>query len=126
MKRMKRDKMEKSQLELWNNLKETNTLREVQNYVKNVNKIRGFHKQEITKVMLLLLEEVGELAKAIRRNATDIAIDKKKINHYDTVEDEIADVFYMLLCVCNDLDIDLYSCIKEKEAKNIKRIWEKE
>ncbi len=123
---MKRDRMEKSQLELWNNLKETNTLREVQNYVKNVNKIRGFHKQEITKVMLLLLEEVGELAKAIRRKATDIAIDKKKINHYDTVEEEIADVFYMLLCVCNDLDIDLYSCIKEKEAKNIKRIWEKE
>lgn len=123
---MKRDRMEKSQLELWNNLKETNTLREVQNYVKNVNKIRGFHKQEITKVMLLLLEEVGELAKAIRRNATDIAIDKKKINHYDTVEEEIADVFYMLLCVCNDLDIDLYSCIKEKEAKNINRIWEKE
>lgn len=118
--------MEKSQLELWNNLKETNTLREVQNYVKSVNKIRGFHKQEITKVMLLLLEEVGELAKAIRRNATDIAIDKKKINHYDTVEEEVADVFYMLLCVCNDLDIDLYSCIKEKEAKNIKRIWEKE
>lgn len=123
---MKRDRMEKSQLELWNNLKETNTLREVQNYVKSVNKIRGFHKQEITKVMLLLLEEVGELAKAIRRNATDIAIDKKKINHYDTVEEEIADVFYMLLCVCNDLDIDLYSCIKEKEAKNINRIWEKE
>lgn len=126
MKRMKRDRMEKSQLELWNNLKETNTLREVQNYVKSVNKIRGFNKQEITKVMLLLLEEVGELAKAIRRNATDIAIDKKKINHYDTVEEEIADVFYMLLCVCNDLDIDLYSCIKEKEAKNINRIWEKE
>lgn len=126
MKRIKRDRMEKSQLELWNNLKETNTLREVQNYVKSVNKIRGFHKQEITKVMLLLLEEVGELAKAIRRNATDIAIDKKKINHYDTVEEEIADVFYMLLCVCNDLDIDLYSCIKEKEAKNINRIWEKE
>ena len=126
MKMIKRDRMEKSQLELWNNLKETNTLREVQNYVKSVNKIRGFHKQEITKVMLLLLEEVGELAKAIRRNATDIAIDKKKINHYDTVEEEVADVFYMLLCVCNDLDIDLYSCIKEKEAKNIKRIWEKE
>lgn len=123
---MKRDKMEKSQLELWNNLKETDTLRQVQTYIKSVNKIRGFHKQEITKVMLLLLEEVGELAKAIRRKATDIAIDKKKINHYDTVEEEIADVFYMLLCVCNDLDIDLYSCIKEKEAKNIKRIWEKE
>lgn len=123
---MKRDKMEKSQLELWNNLKETDTLRQVQTYVKNVNKIRGFHQQEITKVMLLLIEEVGELAKAIRRNATDLAIDKKKINHYDTVEEEVADVFYMLLCVCNDLDIDLYSCIKEKEAKNIKRIWEKE
>ncbi len=118
--------MEKEQLELWNNLKETNTLREVQAYLKNINQIRGFHQQEITKVMLLLLEEVGELAKAIRRNATDMAIDKEKINHYDTIEEEVADVFYMLSCVCNELDIDIYNCIKEKEAKNCKRIWEKE
>ena len=73
--------------------------------------------------MLLLLEEVGELAKAIRKNATNMSIDKDKISHYDTIESEVADVFIVLNSVCNKLDIDLYQALKEKEKKNIKREW---
>ena len=76
--------------------------------------------------MLLLLEEVGELAKAIRKNATDMSIDKNKINHYDTIESEIADVFIVLINVCNKLGIDLYKSLKNKEEENIKRTWNKE
>ena len=83
------------QLELWNNLKETNSLREVQKYVNNINEIRGFNSQEITKTMLLLTEEIGELAKAIRKDATDIAIDVNKKYNYDTIEGEVSDVFYV-------------------------------
>ena len=52
-----------SQLDLWNKLNENNTLQEVQKYIKDVIEIRGFSNQEIEKTMLLLLEEVGELAK---------------------------------------------------------------
>lgn len=114
---------EDNQIKLYNNLKETNTLQEVQNYIKNVIEIRGFGKQEIEKTMLLLLEEVGELAKAIRKNATDMTIDNNKINHYDTVESEVADVFIVLASVCNKLNIDLYKSLKDKEKENIKRIW---
>ena len=51
------------QLNLWNELNENKSLREVQEYVNNVNEIRGFNSQEITKTMLLLTEEIGELAK---------------------------------------------------------------
>ena len=76
--------------------------------------------------MLLLLEEVGELEKAIRKNSTDMGIDNNKANHYDTVEIEVADVFIVLCSVCNKLDIDLYKALKEKEQENIKRIWNKE
>lgn len=111
------------QIELWNNLNETNTLQEVQKYIKNVIEIRGFEKQEIEKTMLLLLEEVGELAKAIRKNATDMKIDNSKINNYDTIESEAADVFIVLMSVCNKLDIDLYKALKDKEENNIKRSW---
>ena len=57
-----------SQLDLWNKLNEKNILQEVQQYIKDVIKIRGFSNQEIEKTMLLLLEEVGELAKSIRKN----------------------------------------------------------
>lgn len=57
----------KNQVELWNKLNDNNTLQEVQNYIKDVIEIRGFANQEIEKTMLLLLEEVGELAKSIRK-----------------------------------------------------------
>ena len=81
-----------NQLELWNKLNEKNSVKEVQEYIKKVIEIRGFANQEIEKTMLLLLEEVGELAKSIRKNATDMSIDQSKVNHYDTIESEISDV----------------------------------
>lgn len=112
-----------SQVELWNKLDEKNSLQEVQNYIKEVIKIRGFSEQEIEKTMLLLIEEVGELAKAIRKNATDMSIDNNKINHYDTIESEVADVFIVLNSVCNKLNIDLFKVLKEKEEENIEREW---
>lgn len=112
-----------NQLELWNKLNENNTLQEIQQYIKEVITIRGFAEQEIQKTMLLLLEEVGELAKSIRKNATDMSIDKNKINHYETIESEIADVFIVLNSVCNKLSIDLFKAIKDKESENIKRVW---
>ncbi len=113
-----------NQLELWNKLNESNTLPEIQNYIKEVIRIRGFAGQEIEKTMLLLLEEVGELAKSIRKNATNMNIDKNKLNHYDTIESEIADVFIVLNSVCNKLNIDLYKALKDKEEENIKRKWQ--
>jgi hypothetical protein len=36
--------------------------------------------------MLLLTEEIGELAKAVRKSATSMAIDYEKIQNYDTVD----------------------------------------
>ena len=113
-----------NQLELWNKLNESNTLPEIHNYIKDVIRIRGFVGQEIEKTMLLLLEEVGELAKSIRKNATNMNIDKNKLNHYDTIESEIADVFIVLNSVCNKLNIDLYKALKDKEEENIKRKWQ--
>lgn len=115
--------MDNNQLELWNNLNESNTLKEIQQYIKEIIRIRGFEGQEIEKTMLLLLEEVGELAKSIRKNATSMSIDKSKLNHYDTIESEVADVFIVLNSVCNKLNIDLYKALKDKEEENIKREW---
>lgn len=112
-----------NQLELWNELGKDNTLQEVQKYIRNVIKIRGFENQEIEKTMLLLIEEVGELAKSIRKTATNMSIDNEKINNYSTVESEVADVFIVLCSICNKLDIDLYKAIKDKEQENIKRVW---
>lgn len=115
--------MNNSQLELWNNLKSDNSLGDVQNYIKNVIELRGFSEQDIEKTMLLLTEEVGELAKAIRKEQTSMSIDKSKIRNYDSIENEVADVFIVLCSICNKLNIDLFSSLKEKEKENISRIW---
>lgn len=117
--------MNNNQLELWNNLNEKSTLQEVQKYIKSVIEMRGFANQEIEKTMLLLLEEVGELAKSIRKDATNMSIDRAKINHYNSIESEVADVFIVLSSVCNKLNIDLYNALKDKEKENIDREWKK-
>ena len=75
--------------------------------------------------MLLLTEEVGELAKAIRKEQTSMLIDKSRINNYDTIESEVVDVFIVLCSICNKLNIDLFSSLKGKEKENITRIWKK-
>lgn len=117
--------MSKEQLNLWNDLKEGNTLGEVQEYIRKVIEIRGFSNQSIEQAMLLLTEEIGELAKVIRKDKTTMSIDNNKSKNYDTIESEVADVFIVLCTICNKLDIDLFSSLKEKERENIERKWKK-
>lgn len=106
--------MNNEQLELWKNLKEDNTLEEVQEYIRKVIEIKGFSNQSIEQAMLLLTEEIGELAKAIRKEKTTMSIDNNKIRNYDTIESEVADVFIVLCTICNKLNINLFSSLKYK------------
>lgn len=116
---------ENKQQALWENLQETDSLREVQQYIKSVNTIRGFEEQPIEERMLLLTEEIGELAKSIRKNATNMSTDVNKQYSYDSIESEVSDCLYVLASVCNRLDIDMFTCLKEKEKENIHRVWKK-
>lgn len=116
--------MENKQLELWNKLQENNTLQEVQEYVNKINEIRGFNQQEITKTMLLLTEEVGELAKEVRKTDNNIGIDINK-NYNSSLENEITDVFICLMGMCELLDMDIIDGLKNKEEINFKREWRK-
>ena len=61
----------REQKELFNKLKSNSEeLNEIQEYIKHVIDIRGFGNQRVEQTMLLLLEEVGELAKAVRKEKT--------------------------------------------------------
>lgn len=113
---------ENKQQALWENLQETDSLREVQHYIKAVNTVRGFEDQPIEERMLLLTEEIGELAKSIRKNATNMSTDVNKQYSYDSIESEVSDCLYVLASVCNKLDIDIFKCLKEKEKENIHRV----
>lgn len=111
---------------LLKNIDRTSNLDEIQEYIRSVIRMRGFEKEEIEKKMLLLLEEAGELAKAIRKDYTDMAVDNTKLNHYSNIESEIADVFIVLTCICNKLNINLFDAVYNKEKENVKRNWNKE
>lgn len=110
---------------LWENLQDTNTLREVQEYIKEINTVRGFEEQFVQDTMLLLTEEIGELAKAIRKTVTNMCTDVNKQSSYDTIESEVADCFYVLASVCNKLNIDIFNSLKEKERENLYRVWKR-
>ena len=111
------------QQELLKKLSDKSSINEIQSYIKEVMEIRGFNKEKSSDKILLLVEEVGELAKAIRKNEKKLGIDKTKEYNYSSIESEIADVFIVLLSICDILNIDLLKVFLEKEEENIKRTW---
>ena len=115
--------MESIQQELLKKLTDKSSINEIQSYIKEVMQIRGFNKEKPSDKILLLVEEVGELAKAIRKNENNLGIDKTKEYNYSSIESEIADVFIVLLSICDILNIDLLKAFLNKEEENIKRIW---
>ena len=110
-----------SQKELFENLKSNSTLSDIQNYIEKILQLRGLSNQTVRDKLLLLTEEVGELTKAVRKNLSGASIDPDRINNYDSVESEIADVLIVLISVANVLKIDVFKSLKDKEKVNIKR-----
>ena len=111
------------QQELLKKLSNKSSINEIQSYIKKVMEVRGFNKEKSSDKILLLVEEVGELAKAIRKNERKLGIDKTKEYNYSSIESEIADVFIVLLSICDILNMDLLKVFLEKEEENIKRTW---
>ena len=101
------------------------TLTEVQDFFSEMLLLRGFNDDSIEEKMLLLIEEVGELAKALRKEQSGLQIDYNKIENYDTVRSELADVLIVLISISNLVDINLYEALYEKEKNNIDRKWAK-
>lgn len=72
--------------------------------------------------MLLLTEEVGELAKAIRK-FSGLKIDESRAKSYPSLKHELADVLFYTLDLANTLDVSLFEAFCEKEQLNHKRTW---
>ncbi len=73
--------------------------------------------------MLMLTEEVGELAKSIRKDYSSLKVDNAKKNNYGKASSEIVDVLIVLIGLCNSLGINLEQAFLEKESQNIMREW---
>ena len=101
-------------------MKSETSLSDYQKLIRSLVVERGFDKETVPEVFTLLVEEVGELAKAIRKTNGQ-KIDKSR--HQHDVEEELADVFWLLIDLCNRLDVDLAKAFADKEKINEKRQW---
>lgn len=115
--------METNQKQFYSKICKPSDLVDIQKYINDVLELRGFNSQSAQDKMLLLTEEIGELAKAVRKSSTSMPIDYEKMQNYDTVESEVADVFIVLLSLCNVLKIDIYEAFIAKEKENTERAW---
>ena len=101
-------------------LKTNPTLKDFQQYVHELEIERGFDKSPNVQTAFQMVEEVGELFKAVRKKE---GMNIDPASAISSLEDEIADVFLMLLCIAEEYDIDVEQAVRKKEEKNAKRTW---
>lgn len=97
------------------------TLGELQSHLAKTCKEREWDKNSITEVFLLFSEEIGELAKAIRKT-TGFKGEAKPENQ-ENLREEFADVLNYLLELANRFEVDLTEAYFEKHEKNTTRTW---
>ena len=101
-------------------LKDNPTLKDLHQYIDDTLKYRNLSDSSLQDEFIMLVEEVGELAKAMRKHTghkMDITAPDINIRH------EVADVLWMLIASCNKLGIDLEEALREKEEHNKTRVW---
>lgn len=103
-------------------LPEHATLPDLQRYMDEICKERGWTKDTYAEKFMLFTEEVGELAKAIRK--TQGLYQEKARQNSHSLEEEFADVFSYLLDLANHFHVDLDKAFREKERINATRTWE--
>lgn len=89
------------------------TIRKLQECIKNID----YKNNSNDKYMLKLMEEVGKLAEVIRKNKRM----EKGESIKGTIEEELQDVLYYIVCLANINDIDLQECVDLKEKLNCEK-----
>ena len=102
-------------------LNQSSSINDVQEYINKMIEERRFSNETKQDVMLLLTEEIGELAKEVRKS-TNIKLDEND-SRKENLSDEIADVFMYILAMCRVSNVNLLDVLIEKEKKKINRTW---
>lgn len=100
------------------------TLPQLQSYVDDICKARGWDKATDLETFLLFVEEVGEMAKAIRNRQELFQEPAKQQAKKMELESEFADVLSYLLDLANRMDVNLEAAFRQKEEINSGRVWE--
>jgi NTP pyrophosphatase (non-canonical NTP hydrolase) len=95
------------------------TIKEAQETVdKWINTLGVRYFNELTN-MVLLTEEVGELARIVARKYGEQSF-KESDKNYD-LADEMADVLFVLICLANQTGVDLTEALQKNLEKKTKR-----
>ncbi len=79
----------------------------IQKYVEENVNVDTFDKQDISSEMFRLFFNVIELGKEVRTSLKD--------QDYQNTTLKIADIFLVLISICNSLNINLFDALQEKE-----------
>ena len=104
-------------------LKQNAHLTDYQQHVKEVCKAYGWDHVNDTELFMLFMEEVGELAKAMR-NHKKLFQEEERAHKKFELEEEFADVFGYLLDLANHFNINLDTAYRKKNRINAKRNWD--
>jgi NTP pyrophosphatase (non-canonical NTP hydrolase) len=93
-------------------------VRAFQNYYRRAAVRRGYNDKDAKTCLLLMVEEVGELAREIRKMSR---ITRHSTRRETTDVRELADVFLYVVHMANLLNVDLASLVGSKELVNHSR-----
>ena len=95
------------------------TIQEAQNKIDNWIKAYGVrYFNELTN-MTLLTEEVGELARIVARTYGEQSF--KESDKKNSLEEEMADILFVLICLANQTGVDLNSALEKSMEKKTQR-----
>lgn len=93
-------------------------LAKLQRYYQGVSEERGWSAEKPQDTILMLIEELGELAREIRVSA---GLARHHAHARHEVEDELADVQLYLVHLADGLGVDLANAVIRKERRNARR-----
>lgn len=99
------------------------TLKEAQEKVDQWIKTIGIRYFDELTNNAILMEEVGELSRVIARTYGEQSFKEPKSESEKNLllEEEMADVFFVLICLANQMNIDLESALNKSILKKTKR-----
>jgi NTP pyrophosphatase (non-canonical NTP hydrolase) len=103
-------------------LRDNPTVGDLQRYIAVICQERGWTKDSPSEKFVLFIEEIGELAKAMRK-ASGLYEERAKQRDI-ALEEEFADVLSYLLDLANCFHVDLEQAFRAKEQINQSRTWE--
>ena len=101
-------------------LPKDDSLAKLQAYIWQMNIERGFNTEDPSKKLVILVEEVGELAKAVRKH---VGMKFTNTTKQQELREELADVQIVLLGLASMLNEDMFRAVVDKEKKNRTRQW---